>query len=183
MLKAKRTILLSQLLNAGLAELNVGIYFEVFFMGSCFDFQEFTGLLKKIEEEEVLIREKKIKKEKCLQPITDEEIPYCLSREWAWIRFGNLLSMFDYGSSEKSFYLTEGVPVVSMGNVSDGRIHFVNMKMLRDDSQDLPWLFLSKNDILFNRTNSARWDSHMRCWKKEQFPPNRECPIKLTPTV
>ncbi|SHK60132.1 type I restriction enzyme, S subunit [Maribacter aquivivus] len=45
-------------------------------------------LLKRIQEEKVqLIKEKKIKKEKALPKITNEEIPYKLPDGWVWCRF------------------------------------------------------------------------------------------------
>ena len=48
-------------------------------------------LLKRIrEEKERLIKEKKIKKEKPLPPISPEEIPYELPKGWEWVRFGDI---------------------------------------------------------------------------------------------
>lgn len=47
-------------------------------------------LLKRIQEEKAqLIKDKKIKKEKALPPITKEEIPYDLPQGWLWCRLGN----------------------------------------------------------------------------------------------
>lgn len=48
-------------------------------------------LLKKIKEEkEKLIKEWKIKKEKPLEPITDEEKPFDIPTNWEWVRLGSL---------------------------------------------------------------------------------------------
>lgn len=50
-----------------------------------------ADLLKRIrEEKERLIKEKKIKKEKPLPPISPEEIPYELPKGWEWVRFGDI---------------------------------------------------------------------------------------------
>jgi type I restriction enzyme S subunit len=51
-------------------------------------------LLEKIKEEkERLIKEGKIKKEKPLPPITEDEIPYELPKIWEWTRIGNLITL------------------------------------------------------------------------------------------
>ena len=45
------------------------------------------NLLKEIKVEKAkLIKEKKIKKEKALPPITEDEIPYELPEGWIWCR-------------------------------------------------------------------------------------------------
>lgn len=49
------------------------------------------GLLLAIrEEKEKLVKEKKIKKEKPLTPITDEEIPFDIPENWVWCRLGEI---------------------------------------------------------------------------------------------
>lgn len=42
------------------------------------------------DEKEQLIKEKKIKKEKPLPEITEEEIPFEIPESWEWVRFGDL---------------------------------------------------------------------------------------------
>lgn len=42
------------------------------------------------EEKEKLVKEKKIKKEKPLTPITDEEIPFDIPENWVWCRLGEI---------------------------------------------------------------------------------------------
>lgn len=51
-------------------------------------------LLKNIQQEkELLIKEKKIKKEKSLAPISDDEIPFDIPDNWRWCRLGNIVNM------------------------------------------------------------------------------------------
>ncbi|MFL0167512.1 restriction endonuclease subunit S [Candidatus Clostridium helianthi] len=51
-------------------------------------------LYKKIQEEkEKLVKEKKIKKEKPLAEITDDEVPFEIPESWKWVRLGNLFSV------------------------------------------------------------------------------------------
>ena len=59
-----------------------------------------TELLVKIKaEKEQLIKEKKIKKQKPLPPITKEEIPFEITENWVWTRLGEITT---YGSSQKA---------------------------------------------------------------------------------
>lgn len=51
-------------------------------------------LLKKIATEKAkLIKEGKIKKQKTLSPITEDEKPFELPAGWEWVRFGNLVNI------------------------------------------------------------------------------------------
>lgn len=57
-------------------------------------------LLDKIKAEKAqLIAEKKLKKEKELPPITEDEIPFEIPENWAWCRLGEICN---YGSSPKA---------------------------------------------------------------------------------
>ncbi len=52
-----------------------------------------SELLKRIAEEKAqLIKDKKIKKQKALTPISDEEKPFELPEGWEWCRFGSLVA-------------------------------------------------------------------------------------------
>ena len=58
-------------------------------------------LLEKIKEEkERLIKEKKIKKQKPLPPITQEEIPFEIPEGWEWVRLSDI-SIVNMGQSPK----------------------------------------------------------------------------------
>ena len=59
-----------------------------------------SELLKKIKaEKQILIAEKKLKKEKELPPIKPEEIPFEIPENWVWCRLGEICN---YGSSPKA---------------------------------------------------------------------------------
>ena len=50
-----------------------------------------SELLKRIKDEKAkLIKEKKIKKEKTLAPITDDEKPFDIPESWEWVRLGEI---------------------------------------------------------------------------------------------
>lgn len=61
--------------------------------------QPASELLKEIEvERKRLVKEGKIKKQDALPPIKPEEIPYDVSKGWAWVRFGKIYSL-EYGDN------------------------------------------------------------------------------------
>lgn len=45
------------------------------------------------EEKQKLIKEGKIKKEKTLQPVADEEIPFEIPKNWKWVRLGEIVTV------------------------------------------------------------------------------------------
>ena len=48
-------------------------------------------------EKQQLIQEKKIKKEKPLAEISEDEIPFDIPESWKWVRWGNLSFSIQYG--------------------------------------------------------------------------------------
>ncbi len=59
-----------------------------------------SELLEKIKAEKAqLIKEKKLKKEKELPPISEDEIPFEIPEHWTWCRLGEICN---YGSSSKA---------------------------------------------------------------------------------
>nr|WP_318742908.1 restriction endonuclease subunit S [Clostridium sp. JS66] len=77
-------------------------------------------LLDKIaEEKERLIKEKKIKKEKSLPEIKEEEKYFELSKGWEWCRFGNI-GCFQKGYAFKSKdYVGDGVKITKVSNLNN----------------------------------------------------------------
>ena len=120
------------------------------------DVEPASELLERIKAEKAqLIKEKKIKKEKALPSITEGEIPFELPKGWVWCRLGEVTIDVSYGTSQKATENNIGVPVLRMGNItSDGNIIYSNFKYVQDDIKDLPRLYLQKDDLIFNRTNS-----------------------------
>ncbi len=114
-----------------------------------------SRLLEQINaEKEKLIAEKKIKKEKSLPKIADDEVPFELPEGWGWCRLGEIKYLSEYGTSQKADLNTKGVPVLAMGNIFNGKVILNAKKNLSLESSDLPRLLLKKDDLLFNRTNS-----------------------------
>ncbi|EIM1709313.1 restriction endonuclease subunit S [Aeromonas dhakensis] len=116
-----------------------------------------SALLERIAAEKAqLVKEKKIKKEKPLPAISEDEKPFELPLGWVWSRISEPSLFCEYGSSEKTVSeLSDGVPVLKMGDIQDGKVILGSHQVVSPKIDDLPNLYLKKGDILYNRTNSA----------------------------
>ena len=99
-------------------------------------------LYKKIQaEKQSLIKAGKLKKEKPLPPITDDEKPFVIPESWMWVRITNIWSILngDRGKNypAKSTLSHEGIPFISALNL-DGRtvIKDDNLLCLSDQQYD-----------------------------------------------
>lgn len=91
--------------------------------------EEGTGeeLYQQIQaEKQRLIQEKKIKKEKPLPEIAENEIPFDIPESWKWVRFSeimNAMSTGPFGSMlHKTDYIKKGIPLVNPANMVNGKI-------------------------------------------------------------
>ena len=75
-------------------------------------------LLAKIKaEKSQLIADKKLKKEKELAPISEDEIPYNIPANWTWCRLGEILNIKSGKRIHASDYRNEGVPFLRSGEI------------------------------------------------------------------
>ncbi len=115
-----------------------------------------SELLKKIaKEKEKLVKEGKIKKEKPLKNLNKDKVPYKLPALWCWSKIGNASLFTEYGMSEKTYENIDGVPVLKMGDIKDGKVMLGGQKVVSYNVEGLPSLYLKKGDLLYNRTKSA----------------------------
>ena len=88
-------------------------------------------LLEKIKaEKEKLIKEGKIKKQKPLPPISEDEIPYELPNGWVWCRLDDICKLITDGAHHTPTYLESGIPFLSVKDVSSGKIDFSNTRYI-----------------------------------------------------
>lgn len=114
-----------------------------------------SALLMAIEREKARLVEKgELRKERPVDPIAQADVPFPIPDGWAWVRIGACALLVEYGTSVKSD-ADQGVPVLKMGDIQDGRLILGGQKKVARDIEDLPKLFLKRFDLLYNRTNSA----------------------------
>jgi type I restriction enzyme S subunit len=85
----------------------------------------------------------------------DDAYTYPLPQGWAWAQVGDVAKNIRYGTSEKATKQDSGLPMLRMGDISDGKLHFDDLKYLPAETQLKDDLILEDGDVLFNRTNSA----------------------------
>ena len=72
---------------------------------------------KIIAEKENLIKQSKIKKEKPLPPITDNEIPYDIPENWKWVRLGEVCVIKRGNGLTKNDFTNSGIPCIHYGQI------------------------------------------------------------------
>lgn len=115
--------------------------------------EEGTGeeLFQQIQaEKQSLIKAGKIKKEKPLPEIAEDEIPFDIPETWRWVRLSQVLDVRD-GTHDTPKYVLDGVPLVTSKNLVDGRIDFETTKLIsyEDAAQINIRSAVDDNDILF----------------------------------
>jgi restriction endonuclease S subunit len=86
-------------------------------------------LLKKIEaEKEKLFGEKRPLSKKDMPQITEEEIPYEIPKGWAWVRLNQICTQITDGTHITPTYLNEGIPFLSVKDISNGEIDLSRCK-------------------------------------------------------
>ena len=82
-----------------------------------------SELLKRIKDEKAkLIKEKKIKKEKTLAPITDDEKPFDIPESWEWVRLGEIASLYIGKTPERgntAFWSDNDYPWISISDMTE----------------------------------------------------------------
>lgn len=92
-----------------------------------------SALLQKIRaEKDRLISTGQIKRDKPLPPITDEEKPFELPVGWEWVRLESLASQITDGAHHTPTYLPDGVPFLSVKDLSSGFIDFSDTRFISD---------------------------------------------------
>lgn len=115
-------------------------------------------LLEKIKaEKERLTKEKKIKKQKPLPPISEEEIPFDIPENWVWCRLGELCNTITKGSSPKWQGVNyvdsyeKGILFITSKNVDSFKIDLSDSSFVEAKFNEIePRSILQKGDLLTN---------------------------------
>ena len=111
-------------------------------------------LLKRIAEEKAqLVKEKKIKKQKALPPISEDEKPFELPNGWEWCRFNDAIDVRDgTHDSPKDATGTNTYPLITSKNFINGKIDFDNARQIssEDHFEIIKRSQVDKLDILFS---------------------------------
>jgi type I restriction enzyme S subunit len=115
--------------------------------------EEGTGeeLYRQIQtEKQRLIKEGKIKKEKPLPKITEDELPFDIPESWKWCRLSDVIDVRD-GTHDSPKYVPVGIPLVTSKNLVNGIIDYGNVKYITQEDADKINVrsMVDDDDILF----------------------------------
>ena len=115
--------------------------------------EEGTGeeLYRQIQtEKQRLIKEGKIKKEKPLAEISEDEVPFEIPESWKWCRLSDVIDVRD-GTHDSPKYVPVGIPLVTSKNLVNGAIDYSNVKYITQEDADKinTRSMVDDNDILF----------------------------------
>lgn len=115
-------------------------------------------LLKKIaKEKEKLVKEGKIKKQKPLPEIREDEKPFKLPVGWEWVRLGEFsLLRGGYAYSSKNFISESSYQVIRMGNIrpDDLRLNENPVFITSESAADTKQYRILKGDVLLTMTGT-----------------------------
>ena len=134
------------------------------------DVEQASVLLEKIKQEkEQLIKEKKIKKQKPLPPISEDEVPFEIPDSWVWCRLGDVITNIKGGgtpSKHNPAYWNGNIPWASVKDLKGNELFktkdYITENGLNNSSSNLiekDNLIISTRmglgKILFNKINIA----------------------------
>lgn len=125
--------------------------------------EEGTGeeLYKQIQaEKRALIKAGKIKKDKPLPEITEEEIPFEIPESWKWVRWGDLSQSIQYGYNAPAKE-NGRIKMVRISDIQEGKVLWDTVPYCEIKEEDIPVYILGKNDILFARTGGTVGKSYL----------------------
>ena len=103
-------------------------------------------------EKQSLIQSGKIKKEKPLPEITEDEISFDIPESWKWVRLSELMysiSTGPFGSMlHKADYVSDGIPLVNPANIVNGRIVPSEKMMITPKTRDRLSSYILRNGMI-----------------------------------
>lgn len=115
-------------------------------------------LLAEIRAEKArLIKEKKIKKQRKLIPISMDDLPFDIPENWVWTRLEEILLSLTDGTHKTPVYKNEGIPFLSVKNISNHKIDFSNIKYISIDEHKklCERCYPKKGDILLSKVGTT----------------------------
>jgi len=114
------------------------------------------ALLQKIKtEKEQLIKDGKIKRQKPLSPISDEEKPFELPKSWEWGRLNNLSNKIHYGFNASAKPEISEVRLLKITDIQNNKVNWSTVPGCHFTEKDLENYLLSENDIVIARTGGT----------------------------
>ena len=112
------------------------------------------------EEKQRLIKEGKIKKEKPLPEIAEDELPFDIPESWKWVRWGTIAKSIQYGYNAPA--LSSGtIKMVRISDIQNGQVIWDSVPYCEIHDEEISTYLLEPNDILFARTGGTVGKSYL----------------------
>ncbi|WP_277206091.1 restriction endonuclease subunit S [Vibrio misgurnus] len=109
-------------------------------------------LLERIAEEKAqLVKEKKIKKQKALPPIAEDEKPFELPKGWEWCRLGSLFSFLNGFAFKSDWFTEQGVKLLRNINIAHSETKWSDLACVSDElAKEYEKFSLNAGDIVIS---------------------------------
>ena len=111
-------------------------------------------------EKQRLIKEGKIKKEKPLAEIAEDEIPFDIPESWKWVRWGDLSFSIQYGYNAPA-KSSGRIKMVRISDIQNGKVIWETVPFCDINEAEIQTYLLATNDILFARTGGTVGKSYI----------------------
>ncbi|MEF1160710.1 restriction endonuclease subunit S [Vibrio parahaemolyticus] len=119
-------------------------------------------LLERIAAEKAqLVKEKKIKKQKALPEVTEQEAPFNVPKGWEWTRLGNLSSDIHYGYTASAKPNSEGVRLLRITDIQNDKVNWGTVPACDITEEKAKSYLLENDDILIARTGGTIGKSYL----------------------
>lgn len=113
-------------------------------------------LLQKIRaEKDSLIAEGKIKRDKPLAEIGDEEKPFELPQGWEWVRVGQVSARVQYGITASADHASTWPRFVRITDIQKDRVNWETVPGVQGQPEDFADHYLMPGDLLIARTGGT----------------------------
>lgn len=109
------------------------------------------------EKREDLVKEGKVKKQKKLPEITEDEIPFDIPDRWKWVRLGDICEKIGSGSTPtggKSVYKESGIKFLRSQNIYNDGLRMEGIAYISEE-QNKQGSIVRPRDILLNITGGS----------------------------
>lgn len=125
--------------------------------------EEGTGeeLYRQIQaEKKRLIKAGKMKPDKPLPDISEDEKPFDIPESWKWARLGDVSVSIQYGFNAAA-QVSGRIRMVRISDIQDGKVLWATVPFCDIEEDEIDTYRLDKNDILFARTGGTVGKSYL----------------------
>ena len=107
------------------------------------------------QEKRKLEAEGKIKKEKSLPPVSEDEIPFDIPDNWKWVRFSDAYALTN-GLASRGIVNGNPHPVLRLADLAEGKIRKEGIRLLNLSDNEFQSHQVTHDDLVFIRVNGSK---------------------------